>query len=191
MRKLEIPPAAAEYNEAGVVHGTQHRQHVDRSAQLGMAVEHVSDVDPVIECLDETQTRKGLSITLGSKEIHTALDLLGPENLRLYVCFDQQGKAASSCVTLHAPGARAIGLVAGTKATGLADGASHALWGGAFADLAAAGATGIDFCEADVQSVAAFKCRWGSRLVPTYTVRDYSLRATARFLSDWMVSRRL
>jgi hypothetical protein len=168
-----------------------HKQHADKAARLGMTVERVTDVEPVIECLAETEARKGLSLRIGDRELRTALDLLGPDSLRLYVCFDPLGRAASACVIAHSPGERAIGWIAGTKTEDLADGASNLLWRSAFDNLASAGATGVDFCGANVESIATFKSRWGSRLVPSYTVRTYSARAAARFLADWVRSQRL
>jgi len=168
-----------------------HMQHADRALQLGMTVEQVTDVEPVIECLAETEARKGLSIGIGLRELRVALSLLGPDSLRMYVCFDAQGRAASTCVIVHSLGARAAGLISGTKAANLAAGASPLLWRVAFDDLESAGATGIDFGGANVESISEFKSRWGSRLVPTYTVRTHSARAAARFLANWIDSRRL
>ena len=167
------------------------RRNCDKGARLGMTVEQVTDLEPVVECLAETEARKGFSLGIGLRELRVALSLLGPESLRMYVCFDAQGRAASTCVIVHEPGARAAGLMAGTRAANLAAGASPLLWRVAFDDLLSAGATGIDFCGADVESISTFKSRWGSHLMPTYTVRTYSARAGARFLADWIDSRRL
>lgn len=165
-------------------------QNAQKAARLGMTVDRVTDVDRVIECLVETEARHGFSAGIGHRELSVAQTLLDPENLRMYVCFDSHGHAASSCVVLHAPGARAIGWVAGSRTKWLADGAGHLMWRRAFDDLASAGAAGIDLAGANIGSVAAFKSRWGSRLVPNYSVRTYSMRTGARFLVDWRESSR-
>jgi hypothetical protein len=165
------------------------RKHGNKAARLGMTVERVTDIEPVVECLAETEARKGFSLGIGLRELRTALNLLGPDNLRMYVCFDSEGRPAASEVILHSEGARAADWLAGTK-TQYRD-AGHLLRSFAFGDLASAGATGIDLCGANLETVAAFKSQWGARLMPTYTVRSHSTRAAARFLVDLMRSRSL
>jgi hypothetical protein len=60
------------------------------------------------------------------------------------------------------------------------------LWRYLLADLEGAGAAGIDFCGADIESIATFKARWGANLAPTYNVRTYSTRTAARFVAGWL-----
>jgi hypothetical protein len=164
------------------------RRHGDKALRLGMTVERVTDVRPVTECLAETAARQHFALFPGQHELDAARRLLGDEHLRMYVCFDRQGRAASCCVVLHAPGARAIEWLAGTAGHGLAEGAAPLLHRVVFDDLAQAGAAGIDLCGANNPSVAAFKSRWGSQLTPNYTVRTHSVRAAARFVADWLHS---
>lgn len=164
------------------------RRTCDRAAGQGMRVERVSEVEPVLECLTETEARQGFSHRMGPRELRTAANLLGPDNLRMYASIDRDGQIASSVAIVHAPGTRAVGWVGGTKTTYLADGAGHLLWPYVFADLAAAGATGLDFCGANIKTVAGFKAGWGARLAATYHVRTYSMRAGARYLATWMRS---
>jgi hypothetical protein len=166
------------------------RRTTDKAAKLGMTVETVRDVESVIECLTDTVERKGLSHGMGLRDLRSVASLLDSDNLRMYTCFDHRGRAASSVVVLHAPGTRAVGLVGGTKAQYLADGAGYRIWPYVFDDLSAAGATGLDLCGANIPTVARFKARWGARLVPTYHVRTYSARAGARFLANWRRSYR-
>ena len=166
------------------------KQHVDSAARLGMIVDRPDSLDPVWECLAETEARKGFSHRIGLREIRSAQSLLGKESLRTYVCFDRDGQPASACVVIHAPGTRAIGWMAGTKTAQLRSGAGHLVWRFAFDDLYAQGATGVDLCGANIPPVAEFKARWGSQLVPFYNVRTYSVRTGARFLADWRSSRR-
>jgi hypothetical protein len=162
----------------------------NKAARLGMTVERVTDVEPVIECLAETEARKGFALGIGFRELSLAQSLLGPDSLRIYVCFDPLGRAAACEVVLHSPGARAAGWLAGTKTKDLGSGAGYLLRPFVFDDLASAGATGLDLCGANIEPVAAFKSQWGPHLVPTYTVRTYSARAAARFLTDWLDSGR-
>ena len=168
----------------------QTQRHGDKAMMLGMTVKQVTDVEPVVECLAETEARKGFSLGISVRELRVAHNLLGSDNLRMYVCFDREGRSAATRVVVHSPGTRAIAWMAGTIMAHRADGANHLVWRYSLEDLASAGATGIDLCGANIESVAAFKSQWGSRLVPTYTVRTYSARAGARFLADWFDTRR-
>jgi len=155
----------------------------------GMKVERVRDVNLVIACVADTAARKRFAPQVSARDLSVALGLLGPEQLRLYACFDQDGRLASSCAVLHARGTRAVGWLLGTKTGSLAPGAGHLLWRQVFDDLSSAGATGIDFGATDNPTVATFKSRWGSRLMPTYNIRTYSSRALAGFVRTWIRSR--
>jgi hypothetical protein len=166
------------------------RRNCEKAARLGMTVERIRDADPVVECLTETESRKGFSHLLGPRELRAADSLLGPDSLRMYACFDRGGQAASSCIVIHAPGTRAVAWLAGTKTTFLPSGAGHLLWRYVFDDLSAAGATNLDFCGANIGPIADFKSRWNPVLTPTYNVRTYSVRAGARFLAEWLKSKR-
>ena len=177
------------FSEADV--DRQTRRSLDRGASLGLTVDRVTDVGPVIECLADTEQRRGFAYGLGTRELAEAVRLVGYESLRMYVCSDRAGNPASALVVIHSPGARALQWLAGTKAVHLRDGASHLAWRASLVDLAAAGATGIDLCGANMASVAAFKSHWGARLVSNYGVRTYSLRTGARFVADWLAARDL
>lgn len=166
-----------------------HRKNIAAATASGMAVERVSDVALVVECLEATQQRANFSLRLGARELRAACDLIGTESLRMYVSFDASGRPASTAVILHVPGARAIAWLAGGSTTPALRGAGHLLWRSVFDDLASAEAVGIDLCGANTRSIAEFKSRWGSRLVPTYSVRPHSVRAGARFVADWVNSR--
>ena len=167
-----------------------HRSSCEKATRLGMTVERVSDADPVIECLEESASRVGYSLEIRHRELRKAQSLLGSDSLRTYVCYDREGRPASSCVVVHLPDNRAFGWLAGTKTARLGDGANHLLWRTAFDDLAAAGATGVDFGGPSSPSIASFKSRWGSRLLPMYSIRSYSVRAGARLLANWLGPRR-
>jgi hypothetical protein len=166
-----------------------HKGNIAKAAARGMVVDRVTDVAPVVECLEATEQRVERSLGIGDRELRAACDLLGSDSLRMYVCFDAAGRPASSCVVLHAPGARAIIWLAGVRATPGNVGAGPLLWRFAFEDVASAGAAGIDLCGANIRSVSAYKSRWGGRLVPEYAVRPYSARAGLRFLANWSHSR--
>jgi hypothetical protein len=161
---------------------------IRKAANLGMTVARVRDVDPVVECLTEVESRKGFSHLLGPRELRAADSLLGPDSLRMYACFDRDGRAASSYIVIHVPGTRAVAWLAGTKTAFLPSGAGHAILRYVLDDLAAEGATGVDFCATDARQLAKFKSSWGAHLTPTYNVRTYSVRAGARFLKDWFHS---
>lgn len=177
------------FDDAGMDRLTRRSQ--DRAAGLGLTVKRVTEVEPILECLAETEARQGFAHGLGPPELREARGLLGDESLRMYVCFDRVGQPASAAIVLHSPGARAIAWVAGTKSARMREGAGHLIWRASFDDLFAAGATGIDFCGANMAQVATFKSHWGARLVTNYGVRTYSIRTGARFFADWLEARNL
>lgn len=165
-------------------------RHCEKSVALGMTVERVADIGPVMECLAETETRREFSNGIDERTLRAAQQLLGPDSLRTYVCFDARGHAAAARVVAHLPGARAVALMAGSRTASLSRGANYLLWRHSLDDLSAAGATGLDLCGANLPSVAEFKSQWGGRLVPTYFVRSYSARAWAMFVAGWLGLRR-
>jgi hypothetical protein len=165
------------------------RRLADKSERLGMTVERVEDVDVVFECLRASEERKGFSYGVDASQLRVVQGLLGSDALRMYVCFDPEGKPATATVFVHAPGSRAIEWMAGTKTSPLTDGASCLLNRFFLTDLAAAGASGVDSVGANIEKVAMFKAQWGGRLLPTYSVRTHSVRAGARFLADWRAAR--
>jgi len=166
------------------------RKQGRRAEMRGLAAARTDDVEGVLRCLSQTEARQGFSHHIGARELDTARELVGEDGLRMYMCRDPGGDPVGAVVVLHAPGARAIGWVAGGSTRTVAIGSTQLVWRAAFADLAAAGATGIDLAGANIPSVARFKSYWGARLVPNYGVRTYSLRAAARFALDWLASRR-
>jgi hypothetical protein len=180
---LDLP-----YETAAMDRGA--RRTTDKAGSLGLTVRRVDDVRPVMECLLETEARKRFSHHLGERELRMLQDLVGPESLRMYVCFDARGRAAAARIALLAPSATALAWVAGTRSEQRSSGANHLLFRHLLEDLSAAGATGLDLCGANIPSVAQFKSEWGGRLVPVYGVRTHSLRAGARFLADWLHARR-
>lgn len=88
--------------------GPEARRRGNKAAGLGMTVERVDDVEPVMECLAESERRRGFTFGINAGEMRLAFALLGSDNLRMYVCFDREGKPAATKVYIHAPGARAV-----------------------------------------------------------------------------------
>ncbi len=172
----------------GIDHG--HNSNSNKAARLGMTVEKVDDPILVVACLAESAARLGYRLEIGGRELLEAQRLLGSDHLRMYLCRDHEGEAASSCVLIHAPGHPAFAWLTGTVTARLADGAGHLVWRFVFDDLLAAGATGVDLGGPNSPAIAAFKSRWGSRLVPMYNIRTYSIRSGARFLASWLSSGR-
>jgi hypothetical protein len=166
------------------------RRQARKAAERGLAAERTDDVGGVLRCLAETEARQGFSHHIGARELNRARELVGEDGLRMYVCRLADGTPAGACVILHAPGARAIGWLAGGSTTEPATGSTQLVWQAAFTDLLAAGAVGIDLGGANIPSVARFKSYWGARLVPNYGIRTHSLRTAARFAADWLASRR-
>jgi hypothetical protein len=164
----------------------ENRRRIRQAEALGLTVVRTDDVDLVHQCLVETEARQSFSSHLGPGDLRIAAGLIGADGLRMYLCLEPGGRPAAACVVLHAPGARAIGWLAGGRIAGIDAGATRILWRFAFDDLAAAGALGLDMSGANIPSVATFKSYWGARLVASTAVRTYSLRTAARFAADWL-----
>jgi hypothetical protein len=118
------------------------------------------------------------------------MSLLGPDRLRMYLAFDEKNEPAATLVSLHEPGERAVGWLSGNAWSSLEDGIGLALQRFELDDLAAAGATGIDLAGANIESVAEHKAHWGAELVPTYSIRPYSLRSAVRYVADHIAADR-
>lgn len=130
----------------------------------------------VIACLAETEVRQGFTYNLSVKDLKTALDLLGEETFRVYVCRDSVGEVSSARIVISSFGMRAIDWVAGTRRRYLSSGATQLLIWHVLTDLARQGAIGFDFAGANLPTVSAAKADWGGRLVPYCLVRPLNLR---------------
>ncbi len=167
-----------------------HKKNGDKAAKFGMTVDRVTTIEPIIECLTDSSQRVGYVNEIGPRELRRVADLLGEDSLRMYACRDSTGRVAAAVVLVHVPGTYALGWLFGTKTEYLTQGAGQLVWRSAFADIVADGATGVDFGGPNSRGIAEFKSRWGSRLAPMYSVRGYSTRSGARFVSDWLRSSR-
>jgi hypothetical protein len=167
------------------------RSLLHRIESSGVTVERTDDIDAVMSCLEQSEMRRSFAHGLGRRELEAAARIMGPDTMRMQVAFDRSGRPASALVNLHVPGGRAIGWLFGNSPTALRDKTGIAILRHEFSDLAAAGATSVDLCGANIESVATFKSHWGAELVPTFDVRDYSLRATGRYALDWRDARAL
>jgi hypothetical protein len=168
----------------------QTRKAIRRSERAGYTVERTDDIDAVLHCLSHSEQRQRFTHGLGRRELETARSLMGPDGLRMHVARDERGRPASAVVNLHAPGTHAIGWLGGNTPDALRDGVQLAVMRQEFADLAAGGATGIDLCGANIESVAEAKSHWGPELTSTYSVREYSLRSAVRYALDWRAASR-
>ena len=133
----------------------------------------------VIQCLAETESRQKFSYKLDVKDLEVALDLLGEDVFRTYVCRSKSGELASCRIVLSVSGSRAVDWVAGTREDFLSSGATQLLIWYVLKDLAQRGVTGFDFAGANLPSVSASKADWGGKLTPYYAIRPLNLRTLA------------
>jgi len=136
----------------------------------------------VIECLTETEERQGFSYRLTARDLEMALELLGEGNFRVYLCRASSGEVASARIVLSAPGMRCIDWVAGTKREFLSSGATQYLIWFILNDVYQQGATGFNFCGANLPTVSAAKADWGGTLTPYYVIRPFNLRTVGSWL---------
>jgi len=154
------------------------RKQVNKARRVGFICQIGTKdmLSEVIACLAETEVRQRFSYRLDVKDLELALNLLGEETFRIYVCRSSSGEVASARIILSAPGLRAIDWVAGTKKQFLSSGATQLVISYALTDLAEQGAKGFDFAGANLPTVSAAKTVWAGKLVPYYVVRPLNLR---------------
>ncbi len=154
------------------------RRQVNKARMAGFACEIATrdSLSEVVTCLMETEARQRFTHRLGVQDLEAALNLVGEENLRIYVCKFSTGEVASAWIAISAPGMRAIGWVAGTKLKFLNSWSNQLVTWFALSDLARQGATGFDFGGSNLPTVSAAKAEWGGKLVPYYAVRPLNLR---------------
>jgi hypothetical protein len=136
----------------------------------------------VIECLAETEARQNFSYRLTIRDLEIALELLGEDTFRVYLCRASSGAVASARIVISAPGMRSIDWVAGTKHKFLNSGATQYLIWCILNDISQQGAIGFDFCGANLPTVSAAKADWGGTLTPYYVVRPFNLRTVGSWL---------
>jgi hypothetical protein len=166
------------------------RGKIRQASKRGYTWDRAFDPKDVLDCLIETERRQHFSYNLTLADFNRLSDLVGPEHLRIYVCYAPNGEPASVRIILHAPGHTAIDWVAGTASRHLQSGATQLLIRAAIDDVAGAGATALDFGGANIPGVAAAKMTWGARLLPWYQVESFGLRGLARWTRDWLRYRR-
>lgn len=154
------------------------RKQINKATRTGFICETATkDILPeVISCLNETEARQNFTYRLSVKDLELALDFLGEEIFRIYVCRSNFGEVVSVRIVINSPGMRAIDWVAGTKISYLRSGCTQHLFQNVLADLSIKGATGFDHVGANLPTVSAAKAEWGGRLVPYYVVRPLNLR---------------
>ena len=166
------------------------RAKIRKANELGYICERTSQMEDIVECLNDTGERQGFTSRLDAGDLNTCQSLLGSDVCRAYVCYAPDGEAVSARVALTYPGASALGWVAGTKRRYLSDGCAQLLWLFTLEDLQNSGASGFDWAGANIPSVAAAKAAWGGQLVPYYTIRQPNARAFAHNLIDfWRFTR--
>lgn len=158
------------------------RKQIKKATHASFACEHASPdaIPEILNCLRSTQARQSFSYNLTAESVSHALNLLGPETFRMYVCRAPTGRIATARIVLCSPGARALDWVAGTRGEFLNSGATQLLIYYVLSDLAKAGARGFDFCGANIPAVSASKAVWGGELVPYYLIRRLSLRTLCK-----------
>ena len=167
------------------------RRRSKNAQDAGFTCALSTDMTQAISCLVETESRQEFDCRLTVDDLRLALDLLGSDHFRTYVCYGPRMRPVSTLIVVHCPGCWAVGLVAGTARDSLSSGATQLMYRFALYDLQAAGAIGFDFAGANLPLISAFKLQWGGRLVPIYGVEQYGLRSTARFAFEWYKAARL
>lgn len=178
------------YNRLPLDFDRVHRsilRSVKKARRAGFSCARSRHMAQVYDCLAAAEARQGFKHLLTVRDLETALDILGEEHFRSYACYDARGEVAGASIWLHRAGAPALGWVGGATENGLRMGAAQLLYRYVLEDLHAAGATGVDWCGANIPGVASVKARWGGDLLPYYTITPYDVKQLARCLRNWLV----
>lgn len=161
--------------------GADHnvRAKIERAARSGYSCARTQDLKSVYVCLSKTAATQEFAFELSESDLKLAEQLMGAECLRCYVCYAPDGEPASARVVLSTPGNRALVWLAGTNGH-LQSGATELLMHHLIEDLQKADLPGLDFVGANLPRVAEAKAKWGSRLVPFYTIQAFSMRELAK-----------
>lgn len=171
---------ALPYNPGEVDHSERKQVQKAERSQFACATALPDQFQDVVACLAETEERQGFRYSLDVESLQMALQLLGRDLFRVYICRSAEGEVASTRIVLSLPGSRAVDWVAGTRTAYLHSGATQLLIHHALEDLARVGATGFDFAGANLPTVSAAKADWGGRLIPYYVVLPLNLRTLGR-----------
>jgi Acetyltransferase (GNAT) domain len=161
------------------------RKSIAKAARNGFLCERTAELRPVLECLQETETRQGFRHHLDLADLELGRELLGAEHFRSYLCRAPDGEPASGSIVLSCPGGRALAWVTGNKTLHRNSGATQMLMRYLLDDLDASGAASFDFVGADIPHVSAAKASWGGRLIPYYPLRPYGPRQLAAWSLEW------
>lgn len=164
----------------------QVRQKINKAQRLGYTCRRTANMEHVYECLRDTEIRQGFTHHLLKEDLELALDLLGEERFRAYVVYSPEGEPVSAEVNLYQEGEYAYGWAAGGKKDYMPHGVSQLLMKYSIDDLQSLGALGIDLCGANIPSVAQSKMSWGARILPYYTIDNFSMKTAMKWTRDWL-----
>lgn len=175
---LDFPYAISQASESV-------RRNIRKAEKLGYRCTRTRDADSAYRCLAETQERKRLTRYLTAEDLRLAVNLLGEDGCRVYVCYAPSGEAASASIILLHPGERAQFWLVGTVTDHLHAGATQLLIRTILEDLQGQMVPGFDFIGANNPGVADSKIRWGARLVPYFVVAPYGVKPLLHHLREW------
>lgn len=167
----------------------QVRQKIRKAQQAKFTCRRAEDLDDFLACLRGTEDRQGFDHELTRESLRNGLQLMGPDVFRLYVAYSSDGEPASSRLILHTPGGRACDLACGTTHKHMPTGATQLLLAHALEELQQDGASGFNFCCANIQSVSPSKANWGGQLLTQFAIEGFDYvplkRIAGSFVRLW------
>jgi len=93
------------------------RTKLNKAKKMGFTCDlaNKDEFPEVITCLKETEERQKFSYRLTAQDLEIALNLLGEDVFRVYICRNNSGEIVSTNIVITIPGLRAFDWVAGTK----------------------------------------------------------------------------
>lgn len=171
------------FNEDNIDYQVQ--KQIKKAENTGYLCEHVDEnknnLEEVVHCLADTETRQNFSYGVIVSDLRLALQLLGEEHFRIYICRTPSGEVASVRIILARANSCAIDWIAGTRRRFLMSGATQQLIYFALKDLENNKVSSLDYCGANLPSVSMAKANWGGRLLPYYSISAPNIRSLFRF----------
>ena len=158
------------------------RKQINKALRSGYTCVKKEDWESILYCLKDTEKRQNFHYGLDIIRLKKAIDILGEDCFRCYVCYGPDGEPASARIVIWPGFALAYDWVAGTSNSHLQSGATQQIIYFVLNDLLELGCDSFDFCGANIPSVQSQKAEWGGELRTYFRVyRQTPLNALMDF----------
>lgn len=164
------------------------RKQIRKASSKGFecGIGSIEDFRDAIECVSDSEHRGGFSYRINVQDLTDAVECMGSECCRVYVCKDKEGRVVSMRTVLFSEGAEAVDWLAGTRSDSLHSGATQLLIRSVLGDLGSIGAHSFNFAGANLPAVSSAKADWGGRLARYPLLRAPGLGTVKQTMREWL-----